>query len=78
MADLPESYKPAASHLTDFDPPIYNVSDEIANGIRRGNGNVGFLFGEAAIRQTSMSSTKNMSSKPGRAKTPTKFSDLGP
>ncbi|MFH1635803.1 MAG: DNA methyltransferase [Chloroflexota bacterium] len=25
MADLPESYKPAASHLTDFDPPIYNV-----------------------------------------------------
>jgi len=25
MAELPESNKPAASHLTDFDPPIYNV-----------------------------------------------------
>jgi len=25
MAELPESYKPAASHLTDFDPPLYNV-----------------------------------------------------
>nr|WP_275895714.1 DNA methyltransferase [Acidibrevibacterium fodinaquatile] len=25
MADLPESDKPAASHLTDFDPPLYNV-----------------------------------------------------
>jgi len=25
MADLPESLKPAASHLTDFDVPIYNV-----------------------------------------------------
>lgn len=25
MADLPESNKPAANHLTDFTPPIYNV-----------------------------------------------------
>ncbi|MEW6417620.1 MAG: hypothetical protein AB1480_05810 [Nitrospirota bacterium] len=25
MADLPESLKPAASHLTDFDIPLYNV-----------------------------------------------------
>ncbi|PIP40027.1 MAG: hypothetical protein COX19_06630 [Desulfobacterales bacterium CG23_combo_of_CG06-09_8_20_14_all_51_8] len=25
MANLPESNKPAANHLTDFDPPIYNV-----------------------------------------------------
>ncbi|PKN24112.1 MAG: hypothetical protein CVU64_22905 [Deltaproteobacteria bacterium HGW-Deltaproteobacteria-21] len=24
-ADLPKSAKPAADHLTDFDPPIYNV-----------------------------------------------------
>ena len=24
-ADLPKSDKPAANHLTDFDPPIYNV-----------------------------------------------------
>lgn len=24
-AELPESNKPAASHLTDFDPPLYNV-----------------------------------------------------
>jgi hypothetical protein len=25
MAELPESLKPAALHLTDFDPPLYNV-----------------------------------------------------
>jgi len=25
MAGLPESDKPAANHLTDFDPPIYNI-----------------------------------------------------
>jgi hypothetical protein len=24
-AELPESVKPAASHLVDFDPPIYNI-----------------------------------------------------
>jgi hypothetical protein len=24
-AKLPEPSKPAAAHLTDFDPPIYNV-----------------------------------------------------
>lgn len=25
LANLPEGNKPAASHLTDFDPPLYNV-----------------------------------------------------
>ena len=25
MAGLPDSLKPAADHLTDFDPPIYNI-----------------------------------------------------
>jgi hypothetical protein len=25
MAELPKSDKPAADHLTDFDPPIYSV-----------------------------------------------------
>jgi hypothetical protein len=27
-ADLPDGAKPAASHLTDFDPPLYNVWKE--------------------------------------------------
>jgi len=25
MADLPKALKPASEHLTDFDPPIYNI-----------------------------------------------------
>lgn len=44
MAELPEVSKPAAHHLTDFDPPIYNVwkQQEKTNGVNH--------FGNSEIR----------------------------
>ena len=41
MADLPESDKPSASHLTDFNPPVYNVwkFQEKTSGISNHYGN---------------------------------------
>jgi hypothetical protein len=46
MAELPESLKPAASHLTDFDPPIYNVwkqQEKTAGAGHFGNSEVRWL-----------------------------------